>query len=32
MNHSAKTTEFTEADANAVLASSVEVDPLVKIS
>ena len=32
MNHSAKTTEFTEADANAVLASTAEVDPLVKIS
>jgi phosphomethylpyrimidine synthase len=32
MNHSAKTQEFTEADANAVLASVETPDPLVKIS
>jgi phosphomethylpyrimidine synthase len=32
MNHSAKTQEFTEADANAVLASTVVPDPLVKLS
>jgi phosphomethylpyrimidine synthase len=32
MNHSAKTLEFTEADANAVLASTAVPDPLVKIS
>jgi phosphomethylpyrimidine synthase len=31
MNHSAKTQEFTEEDANAVLASQ-EAEPLVKIS
>jgi phosphomethylpyrimidine synthase len=31
MNHSAKTQEFTEADAIAILAAA-EVDPLVKIS
>jgi phosphomethylpyrimidine synthase len=32
MNHSAKTQEFTEADANAVLASAVAPDPLVNLS
>jgi len=32
MNHSAKTQEFTEADAIAVLASAEAPDPLVKLS
>jgi phosphomethylpyrimidine synthase len=32
MNHSAKTQEFTEADADAVLASSAVAEPLVRIS
>jgi len=32
MNHSAKTQEFTEADADAVLASAVAAEPFVKLA
>jgi hypothetical protein len=32
MNHSAKTQEFTEADADAVLASAAVAEPFVKLA